>query len=306
MSGPQRQRGVALITAVLVVALATVWATSISMFDQLNQRRVANLMRYDQAFLYGLGAESLAHEILKLDLEDGPVDHLAEEWAIPLPPFTVAGGLIEGQLEDLQGRFNINNLITATGERDEASIEVFRRLLESLTIQPVLVEYIIDWIDPDTDVGFPDGAEDDAYTGLTPPYRTPNAPITTISELRAIQGMDDEVYGLLAPHIAALPIGTTININTATPLLLAALSDDISPFDAQSMAEGRVEAPFQTPDEIRNDVPAQVLPLLSVSTEFFRVTAIVTLGTTRLTMYSLLERDEAGLVGTRLRSFGID
>lgn len=302
----QRQRGVALITAVLVVALATIWATSISLFDHLNQRRVSSLLLYDQAFLYGLGAESLAHEVLKLDLEAGPVDHLAEEWAVPLPPFTVQGGVIEGQLEDLQGRFNVNNLITPAGTPDEASVLVFRRLLELLGIEPVLTEYIIDWIDPDTEVSFPEGAEDDAYTSLAPAYRPPNAPITTISELRAVSGVDDEVFRLLEPHVAALPIGTAININTATPLLLAALSEDISLFDAQSMAEGRIEAPFQTLDEIRDDVDPLVLPLLSVTTEFFRATAIVSLGTTRLTLYSLLERDESGLVGTRLRSFGTD
>ncbi len=302
----RRERGVALITAILVMALAAIWATSIAMFSQLSQRRVASLLQSDQAFLYALGAESLAHEILRLDLEAGEVDHLAEEWAIPLPGFPVRGGLIEGQLEDMQGRFNLNNLITVGGEPDQPAIEVFRRLLELLQIDPVLTMYIVDWIDPDVEVSFPDGAEDDVYTAMTPAYRPGNGPMTSIQELRSVQGVDAEVFDLLEPHIAALPIGTAININTATPLLLSALSDDISPFDAESMAEGRIDAPFQSPDEIRSDVPPDVLPMLSVSTEFFRVNALVTLGSTRLTMYSLLERDEAGLVGTRLRSFGTD
>ena len=300
------ERGVALITAILVMALAAIWATSIAMFSHLAQRRVASLLQSDQAFLYALGAESLAHEILRLDLEAGAVDHLAEEWAIPLPGFPVQGGLIAGQLEDMQGRFNLNNLITPNGEPDPAAIAVFRRMLEQLQIDPVLTMYIVDWIDPDTEVSFPDGAEDDVYTAITPAYRPGNGPITSVQELRAIQGVDAEIFELLQPHIAALPIGTTININTATPLVLAALSDDISPFDAESMAEGRIDAPFQSPDEIRADVPGDVLPFLSVSTDFFRATALVTLGSTRLTMYSLLERDEAGQVGTRLRSFGTD
>lgn len=299
-----RQRGVALITAILVMALAAIWATSIAMFGHLAQRRVANLLQYDQAYMYALGAESLAHEILRLDLEAGPLDHLAEEWAIPLPGFPVDGGLIEGQLEDLQGRFNINNLIGADGTPNQAAIQVFQRLLSQFQIDPVITMYIVDWIDPDTDVSFPDGAEDDLYTGLTPPYRPPNRPIINVSELRAVHGITAEIFDQLEPHIAALPVGTTININTASPELLAALSDDISLLDAQSMAEGRIDAPFDSPDEIRTDVPADVLPMLSVSTEFFLATALVTLGTTRLSMYSLLERDEAGQVGTRLRSLG--
>ncbi|NND60221.1 MAG: type II secretion system minor pseudopilin GspK [Gammaproteobacteria bacterium] len=295
-----------MITAIMVMALAAIWATSIATFGYLTQRRVTNLLRHDQAFLYALGGESWAHQILREDLEAGPVDHLAEVWASPLPPLPVDGGTVEGQLEDMQGRFNINNLVNPDGSPNEAAAGIFRRLLEQYQVEPTLTAYIVDWIDPDSEVGFPEGAEDDVYTGLTPAYRPGNGPMTSISELRAVNGVTTEIYETLQPHLAALPIGTTININTATPELLAALSDDISPFDAQSMAEGRIDAPFDSPEEIREDVSPEVLPMLSVSSEFFRTTAIVTLGTTRVTMYSLLERDEAGMIGTRLRSFGTD
>ncbi|MDH3589105.1 MAG: type II secretion system minor pseudopilin GspK [Gammaproteobacteria bacterium] len=300
------QSGVALITAILIVTLATIWVTSIVWLDHLQQRRVASLLLNDQATLYAFGAESWAHDILRLDLEDGPTDHLSEEWAIPLPPLPVEGGQIEGRMEDMQGRFNINNLITPNGQPDQAALEVFTRLLESLQIDPTIAGYVIDWVDPDVEVGFPEGAEDDVYTARTPPYRTGNGPVTTISELRAINGIDAEIFALLAPHVAALPIGTTININTATPEVLNALSDQISLFDAQSMADGRIDAPFDSLEEIRDDVSPQVLRQLSVSSDFFRATVLVTLGTMRLSMYSLLERDEAGQVGTRLRSFGTD
>lgn len=306
MRPPQSQRGVALITAILVVALAMIWVSSILWTDTLQKRRVASLLLNDQAMLYALGAESWAHDILKLDLEDGPTDHLTEEWAIPLPPLPVDGGQIEGQLEDLQGRFNVNNLITPAGLPDQISTEIFRRLLESLQLNVSIAEYVIDWIDPDVDVSFPDGAEDDVYSGKTPPYRAANGPMTSISELRAVEGVDAEAYQLLAPHLTALPVGTTININTATVEVLSALSDDISLIDAQSMFDGRIDAPFNSIDEIRNDVSTPVLGQLSVSSDLFQASVLVTLGSNRLYMYSLLERDSAGRVGTRLRSFGVD
>lgn len=301
-----KQRGVAMITAILVVALATIWLSSIIWTDHLQKKRVGSLLMSDQAMLYALGAESWAHDILKLDLENGPVDHLTEEWAIPLPPLPVEGGQIEGKLDDLQGRFNINNLVNANGQPDAVSLEIFRRLLELFGIDFALSFYVIDWIDPDNEVSFPDGAEDDVYTGRIPPYRAANGPMTSISELRSVEGITDEIFDLLSPHLAALPIGTPININTATVEVLAALSDNISLFDAQSMADGRIDAPFQSINEIRDDVTPQVLQQLSVTTELFRASVLVTLGSTRLYMYSLLERDQNGRVGTRLRSFGTD
>jgi len=302
----QKQAGVALITALLVVALAMIWVSSILWTDTLQKRRVATLLLSDQAMLYALGAESWAHDILKLDLENGPTDHLTEEWAIPLPPLPVDGGQIEGQLEDMQGRFNVNSLITASGAPDPVALEIFRRLLESLQIDISLAEYVLDWIDSDVEVSFPEGAEDDVYNSKIPAYRAANGPMTAISELRAVEGIDAEVFQLLAPHVTALPVGTTININTATVEVLAALSNDISILDAQSMFDGRIDAPFNSIDEIRRDVPPQVLRQLSVSSDLFRSSVLVTLGSTRLYMYSLLERDQAGQVGTRLRTFGID
>lgn len=306
MRSASRQQGVALITSILVVALAMVWVSSILWTDALQKRRVASLLMNDQAVLYAMGAESWAHDILKLDFEAGPTDHLNEEWAIPLPPLPVEGGQIQGQLEDMQGRFNINNLINASGQPDATAMDIFRRLLVALQLNPAIAEYTLDWIDPDNEVSFPDGAEDDTYSNRIPPYRPANGPITSISELRAIEGIDAEAYELLAPHVSALPVGTTININTATVQVLAALSDTISLFDAESIFEGRLDAPFNSLDEIRDDVPAQVLRLLSVSSELFRASVLVTLGSTRLYMYSLLERDVTGKVGTRLRSFGTD
>ncbi|MBT8135464.1 MAG: type II secretion system minor pseudopilin GspK [Gammaproteobacteria bacterium] len=306
MNLPRNQSGVALITAILIVALATIWVSSIVWLDHLQQRRVASLVLHDQATLYALGAESWAHDILQLDLENGPTDHLSEEWAIPLPPLPVDGGQIQGSLEDMQGRFNVNNLVTANGTPDEIALDIFRRLLESLQIDPAIAMYVLDWVDPDVDTSFPDGAEDDVYTSMIPPYRTGNGPMTSITELRAIKGIAPEIYAALAPHVAALPIGTTININTATAEVLAALSDRISLFDAQSMADGRIDAPFDSLEEIRDDVSPQVLQQLSVASNFFRASVLVSLGTMRLSMYSLLERDEAGMVGTRLRSYGAD
>lgn len=299
------QRGAALLTAMLVVAIATILAASIVWLDRLQQRRVANILGMDQAMLYAYGAESWSFDILAQDAADSQVDHLAEEWAIPLPPLPVDGGQIEGRMEDLQARFNVNNLVTVDGEPDERWVEAFRRLLQALEIDPAVATRVVDWIDLNPEVSFPDGAEDDAYTGKQPPYRPGNGPVTSITELLAVDGMTAEAFDVLAPHLAALPRDTLVNVNTATPVVLASLSEGMSVFEAESIAEGRIDAPFESLDDVGDEVGPEARALLSVNTEYFRAIARVTLGTTRLTMYSLVERDATlGTVRVRLRTFG--
>ena len=298
----RRQRGVALITAVLIVAMATVIGTQIIWLDQLQMRRGTNRLAMDQAVQYALGGEAWAADILKTDREESEIDFPGDIWATDIAPIPVPGGQIEGSLEDLQGRFNINNLITPGGEVNPVQLEMFQRMLVALEVDPSLATRVADWLDLDAEPSFPDGAEDDVYTGQTPGYRPPNGPITSTSELLSIVGMEKASFDLLNPHVTALPVGSAVNINTATPLVLNALSDDITQLEAEGIVQARVEQPFEGIDEFSGRVDPQIA--LSDRTRYFRSTARVTLGTVQLTMYSLLERDDTGGVATRLRTFG--
>ena len=76
-----------------------------------------------------------------------------------------------------------------------------------------------------------------ALSGITPPYFAANTAVTTPSELMAVQGFDREAYTALAPYVAALPRGTEVNVNTASNVVLASLSDDISLSLADSLIE---------------------------------------------------------------------
>ena len=132
-----RQRGVALITAIVVVAIATVLAVRIGTRAAMDLRRTAGLVALDQGWHVALGAEAWAIEVLSDDHEDSPeIDHLGEAWAQPLPPLPVDGGEVRGALEDMQGRFNLNNLVNAEREPDVANVERFQRLLVLVGAQP--------------------------------------------------------------------------------------------------------------------------------------------------------------------------
>lgn len=310
MNARARQRGaVALMFAMLIVALCTLYAVSLAWDNTLDVRRTTNLLWREQAAQVALGAEEWVGMILRQDAEESDADHLGEIWAQRLPPLPVDGagmsGEIAGGLTDLQGRFNINNLLNADGAVDEASLEQFRRLLLVLGIQPDLASAVADWLDADTEPLFPSGAEDGEYTGRVPPYRAANIYVASASELAAVAGMDPDSYRILRPHVTALPGRTTINVNTATPAVLQSLDENLTAADAERLMMEREEGGFaDVTASFSPIVQPEILNTLGESTNYFRLESIVRIGTVRLTMYSLLQRGPQGDVSPILRTFG--
>ena len=306
-----RQRGVALITAIVLVAIATVLAVHIGTRAALDLRRTAGLIALDQGWHVALGAEGWAAEVLRDDREDSETDHLAERWAQPLPPLPVDGGDVRGALEDMQGRFNLNNLITGEGTVNESAIARFERLLGNAGAEQRWARIMADWLDTDTVPGFPEGAEDGAYLSQNPPYRAANGPVTTISELMALPGMTLEEYLRIRPYVAALPVGTTINICTAAAPVLASLIEGGTDFgDAESLTGNRRDGCFPTMADLQATLdPAlyQALqPSISETSNWFRAVTAVRIGTSELTLYSLIERNSSGGSRTVLRSTGTE
>jgi general secretion pathway protein K len=302
----KRQRGVALITVLVVIAIGTTLAAAMIWDSYLGKRRTANIIDSDQATAYAIGAEEWAGEILRRDREKNDTDNLGEIWATQLPPLPVDGGQIIGHIEDMQGRFNLNNLIGKDGKPDKQAVAEFRRLLAVLNIDPTIIPAIEDWIDPDFNPQFPNGAEDDYYLGLQPAYRAANRPMASITELRLVKGIDDKIYRQLSPYVTALPeAGTAINVNTASAPVIASLADGISEADAESFISARGEAGFKSIGDF-SEVFGRSVPdgLVTVSSHYFLVTEQVTIGTITVTMYSLMSRADNGSTRPVFRSLG--
>jgi general secretion pathway protein K len=317
-----RQRGVALILAVLIMALAVMLAASVSFKGYLDQRRTVNQFGMDQGFEVALGGEAWAADSLRRDKQQSSkTDDFTEEWATPIPPIPIEKdkqviGDFEGQLEDMQGRFNLNSLVMLEGGQlkfDQKAIDRFERLLDLLELEPKWAKIIADWIDSDIQPNFPEGAEDPTYTGLTPPYRTANMPVTRASELLAIDGFGLERYRKLEPFVTALPIGTTVNLCTASPELLDALVAGRREFTQarKNVVETRKERCFPTIDDYKsrltNEESQELVQgkVIDQTSAYFRATIWVTIGTTQYTLYSLLYRSgNNGLVRPILRSHG--
>ena len=299
------QRGVAVLTAMLILALGAMIGANLMWNASLDMRRTGAALAGDQALLYLQGAEAWAGDFLRQDQIDSQTDHLGEIWAVELAPMPVDGGQIAGRVEDLQGRFNLNNLVGPDGVEDPLARRQFERLLESLQLDPTLAGVVVDWLDADAETSFPGGGEDASYAGMDPPYRTPNTIISTPSELMANAGFDRELFSVLSPYVTALPPGTTLNVNTASVYLLASLSDDIDLAQADSLVQERGTADFTNIDQtFEGLVEADVLGRIDGVSRYFLLTGTIVLGTHQLTMYSLLERDNSGLVRAIFRSLG--
>lgn len=232
-----REKGVAIIMAMLVIALGTITMVSIASRQQLDTQRERNEGLIQQARNFGISGERFAAALLFRDVQDAlrsNSDSLDDDWAQTIPPVPIDNASIKGCVIDMQGRLNLNNLVDDQSVPSALHKEQFMRLFQQLSIEPTKVDAIIDWLDENVDTTGAEGAEDDYYTSLEVPYRAANRAMVSVSELQLVRGFSSAVeeervdYERLLPHISALPKngGTTlINVNTATPEVLASIND---------------------------------------------------------------------------------
>jgi general secretion pathway protein K len=323
------QRGVALIIALILVALATILASKLTFDGFLERRRAIGVLAAEQALHFGLGAEALAADVLMKDFQSTPTQTtLAGVWAQPSQPLPITPsndpeaepiGTLQGELEDLQGRFNLNSLAhflrdptTKQSMQDPQPLEQFQRLLAAVGVEPKWAAIARDWIDADDIPGSPDGAEDQIYTSQTPPYRTGNWPMMSPSELMNLPGFGADRYRKIAPYVTALPTTKPfINVCTASGVVLDSLKDNMSEYsrNPELLMSERKTGCFPPLGALNNILGAdahKLSPVIPASTpsSYFRLTTRITLGTTEFTLYSLLQRGTGGKVTPLLRSFG--
>jgi general secretion pathway protein K len=309
-----RQRGVALITAIILVALAAVLATAIGYASAMSARRASTVFGADQAFLAAEGAEAMAAYVLKQTAGNNSAFSLDQPWAQPYGPFELTDGVLLdfAQIEDEQGKFNINNL-APNGSTDGSSLAVFQQLLQLLGLETKWAGLIADWIDTDNEPNSPDGAEDSVYLSQTPQYRAANEPVTSVSELLALPGFGRNRYNILAPYIAALPPGTNINICTASGVLLDAMAgkteystDPANLANERKSSNGCFPTQAAYAQSLSANAQTQTAGRIGTSTSYFRLRSFITIGSARFTLYSLLYRDKGGQIRPILRTFGTE
>lgn len=271
---PVRQRGVALISVLLVFALATLLATEMLSRGYLDLRRTGNQLAARQAHYYTLGAEAWARQVLARDHRDdktSPGDDLSELWATELMPFEIDEGELAVRIEDLSGRFNLNNLVTNEGKVNGAQRAAFEQLLRALDLPPTLAAVLIDWLDPDNQPT-PGGAEDPYYSATDSAYLAANRQLADASELRLLAGLDAEAYAKLEPYVAALPTtGAEVNINTAKDKVLEAIYPTLSRSDIDRIQSDQQRGGYASVSDFHARYGTTASVATATASEYFQV-----------------------------------
>ncbi len=289
MPARRAQRGIALVTAVMIVAIAAAIAAQIAFAHQIWFRQMENVADRDATDWLRRGALHWASLALLEDAAQNSTDDLGESWAMGLPTLPVEGGTIKVSIEDAQGRFNLNSV------GNPANLQILSRLLEVLRLDPQLANAVLDWIDPDSLVSA-GGAEDVDYLNLNPPYRAANRPMASVDELRLIRGFDAKTVAALLPYVTVLPVATNdINVNTASPVVLAALVPGLDLSTAQRITEERGSTPYKTVDDFKSKLRGLTPPTagMVVKTDFFLVALDTSIGRHERRTEALLQRSAA-------------
>lgn len=279
----KQQQGIALITILVMVALATILAATIAKRQANTAENTAYLMRQNQSLLYAKSAEAFFSELLVDDANNaGAVDHLQENWAKPMPAFPVEDGFVSGALQDESGKFNLNSLVNDEGVPNPQAKLWFERLLLRVGLPEKLSEAVIDWQDADEEISGTMGAENSYYQGLPQGYLAANSKFHNVEELKLVRGFEDQKYLQIVDYVSALPASDSkVNVNTAPAMLLASLDPklDINAVE-QALQKRQVNLehlsnindlwamePFK---QVSPDVQSQVNTLLGVQSNYFK------------------------------------
>ncbi|MDZ3822649.1 MAG: type II secretion system minor pseudopilin GspK [Pseudoxanthomonas sp.] len=312
MSAPlPRVRGVALLAAVLVVALAAVLVAGLLDRGVLGQARALQHGRAAQAVALQQGLELWAARILRDDAARDGVDAVGDAWSQPMPPLPLPEGMAHGRLRELDGCLNLNALWSG-GQPDALAMARFERLLRVLELDPRLLDAVVDWLDED-DLGRAGGGEEATYAALEPPRRAANGPFVHVGELALVAGVDAASLQRLLPHVCAHPgSDTRINVNTATVPVLMALDEAIGPAVARRLhRDGRARhassADFlaAVERELGRPPPPQLAQGIDVRSRHFLAEILIVQAQVPVRLYSLLDREPGtGTVRVVARSLG--
>jgi general secretion pathway protein K len=300
----RRQRGAALLMAMLTVTLVATFAAA-SLWQQWRSVEVeaAERSRVQSSWVL-TGALDWARLILREDARstnNGNIDHLGEPWAVPLQesrlstflaadrdhvgdPNDDVDAFLSGQIIDLQSRMNVNSLVDGS-KISPAAFESFSRLFEQLNLPPQELSVMAENLRLAA-VAAAAPAADAAAAGPAPllPQR---------AEQLGWLGLSPASVVLLQPFVTVLPAGTRINANTASIEVLQASIPGLGRSGAQKLATTRARSPFRTLADVQTQIGEGVdlaqVPLVFAS-GYFEVEGRLRLGPNTVIERSIVQR----------------
>lgn len=300
------QNGMALLMAIMVVALVSIISVNMLTQRQLQIYRTSNLYFREQAYQFALGVERWGISVLSQDFQQGKKENKNSQydtrqdiWNTALVNFDVDQATITGVIFDLQGRFNLNNLVV-DGKVNVKWLESYKRLLTVLDLPLSLAITLVDWIDKNEQPMGNDGAEDIYYIALEQPYRSANQPLVHVSELLLIKGYTPKVISVLKPYIFVTQKVTAVNVNISSAQVIQAVLAGISETQALSIMSEIESSPFKKIGELMKNPDLKGKPIeinqIGVRSDYFVVNSHAMIDKTQVNLQSIITRDKRGNV----------
>ncbi len=323
-----RAKGVALITVLLIVALAAVLATQMTARLQLQMQRTININFNQQAYWYALGAEAFTKRVLIESFKsEKNVTNLGQMWAQGETSFPVDFGEITGEISDMQACFNLNALqdTSKQGSKESYHAEAaasLKRLIESLEVEGIsnfeaqnMADALVDWLDEDTAITNVGGAEDNDYSAKEFPYLSANNLLASVNEMRVIEHFTLPVINALKDYVCVIPDSNLFQINVNTldseqAKLLAAILD-ISESDASQIISTREESGWEKIEDFFSLPEMSTVQLddsqkqhFVVDSEYFKLKASTKFNDSYFSLNSIMHIEDNKKVTVISRSVG--
>ena len=295
------ERGIALLVALLVLTLLTALILEFDAEARREYRAAAGFRDDYKATMLTRAAVQATKAVLLQDLMrekmtgqkyDAPTDI----WGMPITKYPIGDGFLTAKIQDETGKVNLNDLASTSGGEPEQKRKIARikRLFELLKVSPDLVDTLIDWVDQD-EAPQPAGAETLYYQSLRPPYRAANSPLSGLGDLRLIKGFTPEVIDRITPYTTVFPVdgSTTINVNTADPIVLQTLDPAVTQSMAMEIVQGR---PFKTKTELDRissfqEIGQKLRSDYDIKSDYFSAQLTITVNETTKSSLVILKRD---------------
>ena len=304
MTGPRqarRQRGAALLTAMIIVTVVATLASGM-VWQQWRALQVEAAERAQTQSQWVLqGALDWTRMILREDAREGGADHLGEPWAAPLAEARLSTFLaadrsmaedapdafLSGRIEDAQARYNLRNLIQQ-GKVSRQELQTLERLCGFLGLNGDVAPRLADALRRATPGSTTEAPAD---TGATAGVR-PLMP-TSVEDLGWL-GLDATTVQRLKPYVVLLPRETPVNLNTAPKEVIAAVLPGIDLASAERLVQSRLREHLKSPADAKAVLGERALTdarRVSVNTSYFIVYGALRLDQVTVAQRSLLERN---------------
>jgi len=287
---PTNENGVILIALLWILTALSVIALSFSRETFVEVAAARNMQSLeDSYFVARAGFEAAIYQLIQRRyapaLRQTELQDATDPLDLGIVTGTLGSSVYRVDIQDESGKISLNTV----------SEEQLRNLIEAAGIgkpdSAVITDSILDWRDTDSNPR-PNGAEEDYYQMLNPPYKARNGRIDTVEEFLLIRGMTTEYfygrperdmngsivyrYGL-SRYLSVYSSIPQVNVNFA-PLTVLQSIPGMPPGAAQAIYERRRVKPFKNPQEISRDLGislgATTMPYLGVmQTDFYTLTA---------------------------------